>query len=82
MSKMVDVTTLEDSLNEASETYTLTLTGVSGVTGVSLGKASATGTIEDDDVLTAALGTHTENVAEGSTTFEVEAAARARRRWK
>ena len=26
-SKTIDVTTLEDSLNEASETYTLTLTG-------------------------------------------------------
>ena len=72
-SKTIDVTTLEDSLNEASETYTLTLTGVSGVTGVSLGKASATGTIEDDDVLTAALDTHTENVPEGSeATFEVD----------
>ena len=72
-SKTIDVTTLEDSLNEASETYTLTLTGVSGVTGVSLGKASETGTIEDDDVLTAALDTHTENVPEGSeATFEVD----------
>ena len=72
-SKTIDVTTLEDSLNEASETYTLTLTGVSGVTGVSLGKASATGTIEDDDVLTAALDTHTANVAESDdATFEVD----------
>ena len=72
-SKTIDVTTLEDSLNEASETYTLTLTGVSGVTGVSLGTASATGTIEDDDVLTAELGTQTENVPEGSeATFEVD----------
>ena len=72
-SKTIDVTTLEDSLNEASETYTLTLTGVSGVTGVSLEKASETGTIEDDDVLTAALDTHTENVPEGSeATFEVD----------
>ena len=72
-SKTIDVTTLEDSLNEASETYTLTLTGVSGVTGVSLGKASETGTIEDDDVLTAALDTHTANVAEGDdATFEVD----------
>ena len=72
-SKTIDVTTLEDSLNEASETYTLTLTGVSGVAGVSLGKASATGTIEDDDVLTAALDTHTANVAEGDdATFEVD----------
>ena len=58
-SKTVEVTTLEDTLNEADETYTLTLTDVTGVTGVSLGTASATGTIEDDDALTAALGTHT-----------------------
>ena len=72
-SKTIDVTTLEDSLNEADETYTLTLTSVSGVTGVSLGTASATGTIADDDALTAALGTHTANVAEGgAATFEVE----------
>ena len=36
-SKTIEVTTLEDTLNEAAETYTLTLTGVSGVDGVSLG---------------------------------------------
>ena len=72
-SKTIEVTTLEDTLNEADETYTLTLTGASGVTGVSLGTASATGTIEDDDALTAALGTHTANVAEGSdATFAVD----------
>ena len=72
-SKTIDVTTLEDSLNEASETYTLTLTGVSGVTGVSLGKASATGTIEDDDPISAALATtYTASVAEGDdATYEV-----------
>ncbi len=71
--KTVEVTTLEDTRNEADETYTLTLTGVTGVSGVSLGTASATGTIEDDDPLTAALGTHTANVAEGSdATFEVD----------
>ena len=40
---------------------------------MSLGKASETGTIEDDDVLTAALDTHTANVAEGDdATFEVD----------
>ena len=73
LSKTIEVTTLEDVLNEASETYTLTLTGATGVSGVSLGTASATGTIEDDDALTAALGTHTANVAEGSeATFEVD----------
>ena len=72
-SKTIDVTTLEDLLNEADETYTLTLTAVTGVTGVSLGTASATGTIVDDDALTAELGTHTASVAEGSeATFEVD----------
>ena len=72
-SKTIDVTTLEDTLNEADETYTLTLTSVTGPAGVKLGTASATGTIEDDDALTAALGTHTENVAEGSeATYEVD----------
>ncbi len=71
--KTIAVTTLEDTLNEADETYTLKLTNVTGVSGVSLGTASATGTIEDDDALTAALGTHTGNVAEGSAaTFEVD----------
>ena len=71
-SKTIDVTTLEDVLNEANEIYTLKLTGVSGVSGVSLETASATGTIEDDDPLTAALGTHSEGPKEGDdATFEV-----------
>ena len=73
-SKTIEVTTLEDSLNEAAETYTLTLTSVSGPAGVKLGTASATGTIEDDDALTAALGTtYTTTVAEGGdATFAVD----------
>ena len=72
-SKTIEVTTLEDSLNEADETFTLTLTAVTGPAGVSLGTSSATGTIEDDDPVSAALGTHTANVAEGAdATYEVE----------
>ena len=73
-SKTIEVTTLEDGLNEAAETYTLTLTSVTGPAGVKLGTASATGTIEDDDALTAALGaTYTTTVAEGGdATYEVE----------
>ena len=73
-SKTIEVTTLEDGLNEAAETYTLTLTSVSGPAGVKLGTASATGTIEDDDALTAALGTtYTTTVAEGGdATFAVD----------
>ena len=72
-SKTIEVTTLEDGLNEADETYTLTLTSVTGPDGVSLGTSSATGTIEDDDPVSAALGTYTENVAEGDdATYEVD----------
>ena len=73
-SKTISVTTLEDGLNEAAETYTLTLTSVTGPAGVKLGTASATGTIEDDDALTAALGTtYTATVAEGGdATFAVD----------
>ena len=73
-SKTIDVTTLEDTLNEADETFTLTLTGVSGVSGVSLGtESAATGTIEDDDPLTAALGTHSDKPNEGDdATFAVD----------
>ena len=72
ISKTIEVATLEDSLNEADETFTVTLTGVTGPAGVSLGTSSATGTIEDDDPVSAALGTHTENVAEGDdATYEV-----------
>ena len=72
-SKTIEVTTLEDSLNEADETFTVTLTGVTGPAGVSLGTSSATGTIEDDDPVSAALGTHTANVAEGDdATYEVD----------
>ena len=72
-SKTIEVTTLEDSLNEADETFTVTLTGVTGPDGVSLGTSSATGTIEDDDPVSAALGTHTANVAEGDdATYEVD----------
>ena len=71
-SKTIEVTTLEDSLNEADETFTVSLTAVTGPNGVSLGTSSATGTIEDDDPISAALGTHTANVAEGDdATYEV-----------
>ena len=72
-SKTIEVTTLEDVLNEADETYTLTLTSVTGPAGVKLGTASATGTIEDDDPISAALGTtFTASVAEGGeATYEV-----------
>ena len=73
LSKTIEVTTLEDELNEPDETFTVTLSGLSAPTGVSLGKTTATGTIEDDDGLTAALGTHTEEPTEGdAATFAVD----------
>ena len=41
--------TLDDALNEADETFALTLTGVSRSAGVALGAATAIGTIGDND---------------------------------
>ena len=68
--KTVTVTTTEDALNEANETFTVTLTKPGGVTwpdGVSLSedKDEATGTIKDDDVLAAAVSRAAATVAEG-----------------
>ena len=56
----------EDTLNEASETLTVTLTASNLPSGVSLGTATATGTITDDDALQAAVESMTQNVPEGS----------------
>ena len=56
----------EDTLNEASETFTVTLTASNPPSGVSLGTASATGTITDDDPLQAAVESMTKNVPEGN----------------
>ena len=44
------VATVEDELNEAHETFTLTISGPDPeVAGVSVSDAEAVGTIEDDD---------------------------------
>ena len=45
----IRVATLQDRLDEDDETFEVTLTGVIPSAGVSLGRATATGTIADDD---------------------------------
>ena len=45
----IRVATLQDELNEDDETFEVTLTAVSPSAGASLGRATATGTITDDD---------------------------------
>ena len=69
MSKTVTVATLEDDLNEADETFTVTLTGVALPDGVSLDADGdeATGTILDDDALTVSVAGPATNVEEGET---------------
>ena len=61
------VATVEDTLAEAAETFTVTLAApAAGLpTGVSLGTASATGTIADDDPLTASVSAAAATVMEG-----------------
>ena len=74
-SKTVAVTTTEDTDNEADETFTVTLTGVTLPDGVSLDASAttATGTIENDDALTATVKANAENVTEGNAAgFTVE----------
>ena len=63
------VTTSEDLLAEGTETFTVTLTAPgSGLpAGVSLGTATATGTIEDDDPIVASVAADAGNVAEGGS---------------
>ena len=66
------VSTAEDLLAEADETFTVTITGTTLPSGVTLGTATATGTIEDDDTLTAAVTAGASTVPEGSVaSFEV-----------
>ena len=66
------VSTAEDRLAEADETFTVTMTGTTLPSGVTLGTATATGTIEDDDTLTASVTAGASTVSEGSAaSFEV-----------
>ena len=77
-SKTVAVATSEDTDNEADETFTVTLAVPTGVTlpgGVSLkaDATTATGTIENDDGLTATVKRVADNVPEGDPAeFAVE----------
>ena len=69
--KTVTVTTKEDSLNEADETFTFTLTGPANAT-LDADADAADGTIEDDDDLTAAVAADAATVDEDATaTFTV-----------
>ena len=65
LTQTITVTTLEDDLAEASETFTVTLTALVLPDGVTLGTATATGTITDNETLTAAV-TGAATVAEGT----------------
>ena len=69
----VTVATVEDELNEADETFKLTISAPDPeVAGVSLGDAEAVGTITDDDELTVSVAGPVANVEEGQTaTFTV-----------
>ena len=74
-SKTVAVTTTVDAFNEADETFTVTLTGVTLPEGVSLDAdaTTATGTIENDDGLTATVTANAETVLEeNDAEFTVE----------
>ena len=66
------VSTEEDLLAEDDETFRVTITGTTLPSGVTLGTATVTGTIEDDDTLTAAVTAGASTVPEGSAaSFEV-----------
>ena len=71
-SGVLTVSTTGDTLAEADETLTVTITGLALPGGVSLGVATATGTIEDDDDLTVSVTANPLSVPEGgSATFPV-----------
>ena len=68
----ITVATSPDSLNEAAESFTLALTLKPDLRGLSLAADRITGTITDDDPLTATVRAATGIIAEGeSATFEV-----------
>ena len=72
ISKTIEIATLDDDLIEANETYTVMLTATTLPDGVSVAKASATGTITDNDELTAAVTADETSVTEDqSATFTV-----------
>ena len=68
LTRTISVSTTDDSLNEATETFTVTLTGHDLPDRVSLAPAgtTTTGAIADNDRLTAAVRAEPEHVAEGA----------------
>ena len=71
------VTTVDDAIVEGDETFTVTIAGTSLPTGVTLGTATATGTINDDDSATVSIAGNA-NATEGSSvTFTVNLTAQA-----
>ena len=68
----ITVATSLDALNEAHETFTVQLTLLTDLSGLTLDTNSVTGTINDDDILTATVSAISGIIAEGeSATFEV-----------
>ena len=65
ISGTLSVTTSNDTLLEAEETFTVTITGTTLPSGVTLGTTSATGTIEDNETLMASVTAGSATVAEG-----------------
>ena len=73
-SATITVSTKEDTLAEAAETFTVTLSAQNLPDGVTLGKATATATIADNDTLTASI-VGPASVGEGSeATYRVKLA--------
>ena len=76
LQQTIAVDTTDDTLNEATEDFTLTLTSITQVAGLSLGTASATGEITDNDALAAEVSADATEVDEGSAaTFTVSLTA-------
>ena len=61
------VSTEEDLLAEADEAFTVTITSTTLPSGVSLGTATATGTIEDDDPIVASVAADAATATEGGS---------------
>ena len=72
LSQTLTVQTLDDTLAEGDETFTVTLTAPSLPPGVALGTATAQAILNDDEALTVSVAADAETVAEGSpATFTV-----------
>ena len=67
LAQTITVATTEDDLNEGTESFTMTLSGQSlpHWAGLAPDASTASGVIEDDDAITAAVSADSANVAEG-----------------